>query len=151
MTATQISPIDRLSTLSAQRTARTDRLHEATQALLALLEPHVEAGTSVRIDGCSLGFYNVRSNVGTWSDWSFGYTDEYDNERSVDIDRPVGAEGYVHGDFNCEWRGPTRANLIAFASRADRFVAALIAREEKINAALATAQTSLESAAQTLT
>jgi hypothetical protein len=142
--------IEKLATLSAQRTARTDRLQEAAQALLSLLEPHVEAGTSVRVEVCTLGFYNAKSNVGWYDGWCFGWTDEWDCERSVDIDRPVGGEGYVHGDFSCPWRGPTRANLIAFAARAGRFVDALIAREEKVNAALVTAQAALESAAQTL-
>jgi hypothetical protein len=146
MTATQISPIDRLAVLSTQRTARTDRLHEAACALLSQLEDHAEVGTEVTVDSCTLSLVRVRSNVGYTDFWLFSD----DGDESAHIEQPVGYEGYLHGDFHAATRGPSRANLIAFAVRADRFVAALIAREEATLAALAAAQTTTDSAAASL-
>jgi hypothetical protein len=145
MTATQISPIDRLAVLSTQRTARTDRLHAAACALLSQLEDHAEVGTEVTVDSCTLRLVRVRSNVGYTDFWLFS-----DGDESAHIEKPVGFEGYLHGDFHAALRGPSRANLIAFAARANRFVAALIAREEATLAALAVAQTTTESAATSL-
>ena len=146
MTATQISPIDRLATLSTQRTARTDRLHEATCALLSQLEDHSEVGAAVTVDACTLRLVRVRSNIGHTDVWSFSSADG----DCVHIEKPVGFEGYLHGDFHAALRGPSRAHLIAFGQRAGRFVAALVAREERALADLASAQASVESAAQTL-
>ena len=145
MTATQISPIDRLATLSTQRTARTDRLHEATCALLSQLEDHSEVGAAVTVDACTLRLVRVRSSLGYTDLWALESGDE-----CVHIEKPVGYAGYLHGDFHVALRGPSRAHLIAFGQRAGRFVAALVAREERALADLASAQASVETAAQTL-
>ena len=129
MNATQISPIDRLAKLSTQRTARTDRLHEATIALLAKLDQHVEAdGRSVEVDGVTLSFGRIRSNVGVSKLWSLsakGLGTAY-------LERGLNESGYLHGDFSVPLRGPSRRHLIAFAERADRFVQAILEREEKV-------------------
>jgi hypothetical protein len=140
--------IEKLATLSAQRTARTDRLHEAVLALLSLLENHVEVGASVTVDKYTLRRTRAQTNVGSVEGWWFGsrYGDDIYDAVSCDLDRSVDGAGYVHGDFNCSWRGPSRGDLILFASRAGQFVEALIAREEKIGAALSTAQTAVDCA-----
>jgi hypothetical protein len=137
------TPIERLSALAAQNTARTDRLHEATCALLAMLEPHVEIGTTVTVDGRELRLQRLKSNVGYSDGWAFRLR-EYD--LCVLLTQPVDREGYLHGDFNAPWRGPSRGHLIAFAERAALFVAALLALEEKTSTALEVAQSSVESA-----
>ena len=103
--------IERLAILSAQTTARTDRLHEAVCALLAKLEPHVKPNTSVEVDGYTLSRYNIVWKGMKIPSWGFGT--RFQEDRSD------------------PWKGPTRTNLIAFAARADKFVAALIAREQK--------------------
>jgi hypothetical protein len=135
----QATPIERLARLAAQRTARTDRLAEAVCALLDLLSPYVEAGDSVTVRGCELHRTEVRTNIGAIPGWEFEHADE-----TCDLDRPVSGRGYRHGDFSCPWRGPSRADLIAFASRAGEFVEALIVGQERENLSLETAQQSAD-------
>src|SRR5271165_2135459 len=99
-----LDALDRLATLAAQRTARTDRLHEAVCALLARLEKHVAPRASVTADSWTLARIVQRSNIGELGGWSLSCGEEY----ACDPSRPVGGEGYVHGDFHCPWVGPTR-------------------------------------------
>ena len=142
---TPTNPIERLASLASSRSARTDRLHEATCALLSLLEPHVEAGASVDVGGYTLTRTKQRTNVGYVHGWWFGTSSQDDQTDSVscDIDRPIGSSGYVHGDFCCAYNGPTRSAVVAFAERAGRFVEELIEREERITAKLDKAQASV--------
>jgi hypothetical protein len=139
------TPIDRLEHLAAQRTARTDRLHEATCALLTVLEKHVERGASVRVEGHALQRVRIRSNVGYSDLWAFG-----DDDRSCYLDRAIGEDSYLHGDFNCQINGPDRGDLLAFATRAPRFVAAFIEREEKTAVAMDNAEKQLAVASDAL-
>jgi hypothetical protein len=103
------------------------------QALLAQLEPHVELGDSVEVDGATLAYYRVKSDVG-YTDF-FGFRADEDSRR-VYLERPVNSEGYMHGDFNAPLRGPSRSDLIAFGSRVARFVDALVAKHESVVGAL---------------
>jgi len=123
MTAT---PLDRLAHLAAQRTARTDRLLNETHALLAQLEASVEVGDSVQVDGWELSLRRLRSNVGSVTHWRFAD----DNGTGCYLDLPFRHDGFLHGDFNVPLRGPWRPEVIAFASRATRFVLAFAARHE---------------------
>ena len=145
--ATPISPIDRLAKLAAQRTARTDRLHDAVISVLNRLEAHAEVDAAVTVDGYTLRLVHMRSNLGYENFWSF---ESYDDDDWVHIEQPVGSESYLHGDFHAVLRGPSRAHLIAFGQRAERFVHALLSRELETLAELASAQASVESAAQAL-
>ena len=66
-----LNPIEQLTKLTAQRTARTDRLHSAVRALTDALEA---AGAKpgeidVTVDGWTLGYHNIRSNVGIRDCW----------------------------------------------------------------------------------
>lgn len=127
------SLIDRLASLSAQRNARTDRLHEAVCALLSKLEPLTKTQESVVVGGHRLTRCRSKSNVGYYDCWDFSspvVPDEYHDggDKHCDLDRPVDGEGYLHGDFNCAWRGPSRSELIAFASRSSKFVEAFVAK-----------------------
>lgn len=137
--------IDRLATLSSQRTARTDRLHESARALLAKLSPLCEVGDRVTIDGYELARCRAKSNIGEDIYWSFG-----NDETACDIERPVGKEGYVHGDFATPWRGPSRAELIAFGARAGRFVEALSRRFQAQIDALKSAEAEANAATEKL-
>jgi hypothetical protein len=137
-----MSPLDRLAALSTQRTASTRRLHGATRTLLDQLD-FVEVGTTV----IALGLYTLertskRTNVGVVRGWTFS-----SDGRLCDIDQPVNEEGYLHGDFNSPWKGPTRDDLIAFARYAGTFVDALVAHAVADIAALAKAQASVDAAA----
>src|ERR1700684_4537464 len=97
MNATQASPIDRLSSLATQRTARTDRLHEATCALLSKLEKAAwERGASVTVDGYVLTCAQVRSNVGTVDVWALESVDDGCTSLEAEVD----SERYLHGDFH---------------------------------------------------
>ena len=80
--------------------------------------------------------------MGEYDFWSFG-----DGEAGCsDLASQVDAEGYTHGDFSHPWSGPSRAELIAFAARASRFVAKLIEKQSAENEALETAAVQVESA-----
>lgn len=144
MANSTLNPIDRLATLAAQRTARTDRLHEATAGLLAQLEKHVRPGDSAIVDGWELQLVRRRSNIGYGDFWAFGNGDDGCNALEDEVD----SERFMHGDFHCALRGPSRALLVEFGQRADRFVAALIAHEEaravEMNAAIAGVATAAE-------
>ena len=135
-------PLTRLAALSAQSRARTTVLEEQVGLLLAFLARREEDGgggvlpnVAVTVDGLRLTRYEGDSNVGTYSGWRWRFT----REKACDLDRPCGASGYHHGDFHAPWRGPERADLIAFAARAGRFVAAFATRVEAEGQALAAA------------
>ena len=78
----------------------------------------------------------MRSNVGYERFWRFEQHDE-----SCMLDGALNADAYLHGDFSAPYVGPDRADLIAFASRATRFVERLAIQRESdvttIDAALA--------------
>jgi hypothetical protein len=141
------TPLDRLALLSTQRTARTDRVHEAACALLSQLAALVPVGTTVRIDGWQLRRSRTRTNVGEVLGWAFGSDGGEDwPVEPCDLDSPVNGEGYWHGDFRSAWRGPSRTELVAFATRAQAFVGALITREETIARELDAAETAIGAA-----
>jgi hypothetical protein len=148
-TPTALSPIDRLARLAVQRTARTDRLHEAVCALLSQLEPHVAVGDSVTVEGLTLSRVSQRSNVGWSTEWDFFREADEDHLSgwSCDPERPVGGEGYLHGDFSAPWRGPSRRDLLDLARRAPALVEALIAKHERTVSALVTAEAQIATAA----
>lgn len=144
------TPLDRLAILATQRTARTDRLHEATTALLSQLEAHVNASDSVTVDGYKLSLCHVRSNVGANDFWIFsspgGENDWNGSGTSCYLEKPVNGEGYMHGDFNCAWVGPTREDLLAFASRAERFVGGFVVKFEATIQAIEDAEAAISAA-----
>lgn len=126
-----MGPLEKLASLSARRNARTDNLHSAARALLEQLEPHVQVGTGVEVNGVTLALKRLRSNVGYADFWQLiTQISEYDMH-VCSLEQPVDGEGYLHGDFHAEWYGPSRGDLVAFATRAQRFVDALIAREQR--------------------
>jgi hypothetical protein len=144
-----LNPIDKLTQLCSQRTARTDRLHAAVRALTDALET---AGcrpgqVCVTVDGWTLSYYDVRSNVGVRDCWSLrGGDDNY----CTDLCLAVGHDGYLHGDFNQPITGPTRAQLIAFGTRAERFVAKIIEKAEESCARLEAAEQGVEDATKAI-
>jgi hypothetical protein len=128
-TSSTLNPIEKLTQLCAQRTARTDRLHSAVRTLTDALEA---AGArpgeiNATVDGWTLSYNDVRSNVGVRDCWSFLRTAS-DYEGCTDLGLAVNHDGYLHGDFNCPVTGPTRAQLIAFGQRAAQFVEAITAQ-----------------------
>jgi hypothetical protein len=137
------NPIERLALLSSQRTARTDRLHEAVCALLAQLDTHCEVGTEVTVCGHTLRRTKYSSDLGFQNFWSY----IADDAHCCELERDVDSDSYLHGDFRCPLQGPTRDDLIAFASRAGQFVEALIKREEKTATSLVTSQMLVDAAA----
>ena len=147
MTNSTLNPIGKLTQLCAQRTARTDRLHTDVRALTDALE---EAGArtgeiNATVDGWTLSYNDVRSNVGVRDCWSFLRTAS-DYEGCTDLYLAVNHDGYLHGDFNCPVTGPTRAHLIAFGQRAARFVDAIVASLAREVTALDTAVEQVDSA-----
>lgn len=150
MANSTLNPIEKLTHLSAQRTARTDRLHAAVRDLTDALE---RAGAeadwlSVTVDGWTLSYRNLRSNVGPRDCWSLGRVDSYGDmsDGCTDLGLAVDHEGYLHGDFNQPVTGPSRAHLIAFGQRAEQFVAAIVEQVEKSIARMDEAQAGVESA-----
>jgi hypothetical protein len=129
------NPIEKLASLAAGRTERTDRLVAAVHSLLSRLDSCVEVGTRVVVDGRSLVRVRIRSNVGSETYWSFvgADGDESDTGAACLLDASINEDGYLHGDFHARVRGPSRVRLVEFAIRADQFVAALIARQEREN------------------
>ena len=120
------NPIEKLTQLCAQRTARTDRLHSAARTLTDALET---AGArpgeiNATVDGWTLSYNDVCSNVGVRDCWSFSS----DYEGCTDLSLEVNYDGYLHGDFHCPVTGPSRAQLIVFGQRAARFVDAISAQ-----------------------
>ena len=147
MTNSTLNPIEKLTQLCAQRTARTDRLHSAVRTLTDALET---AGArpgeiSATVDGWTLSYNDVRSNVGVRDCWSFLRT-AGDYEGCTDLGLAVNHDGYLHGDFNSPVTGPTRAHLIAFGQRAARFVDAIVASLAREVTALDTAIEQVDSA-----
>jgi hypothetical protein len=131
--STSLDPIEKLATLAACRTTRTDRLEAAVHTLLAKLEPHVEVGFAVDLDRhVRLQRVRIKSNIGYTDFWQFTYRGERD-EFTCMLDETVGGERYLHGDFHCKLKGPSRGDLIAFATHAPELVAAIIARQEREN------------------
>jgi hypothetical protein len=133
--------LEKLARLAACRTTRTDRLQAAVHALLSMMERGCEPGTEITVNGLTLAYLNVRSNVGACAYWHFtsGSGDlcvlEYD----------VGMDRFLHGDFHCRMVGPTRGDLVAFALCAPAFVSALIAHNERT---IAVCDTALENVAR---
>ena len=147
MTNSTLNPIGKLTQLCAQRIARTDRLHTDVRDLTDALE---EAGArtgeiNATVDGWTLSYNDVRSNVGVRDCWSFLRTAS-DYEGCTDLGLAVNHDGYLHGDFNCPVTGPTRAHLIAFGQRAARFVDAIVASLAREVTALDTAIEQVDSA-----
>lgn len=134
--------LDRLAQLASQRTTRTDRLVSTVHALLAQLEKTAEVDEGVTVDGYTLRYVRVRSNVGADFFWRLSSGEGEYGVISCYLDLEVGADRYLHGDFNASIQGPSRADLIWFAQRADKFVAALVAQREATNAALEVAEKS---------
>lgn len=121
-----LNPIETLARLSAQRTARTDRLHSAVRALLDGLESagvRTRDGLCVTADGWTLEYCERRSNVGGRNCWSWH---DGDGDGCSDLALPVDHDGYLHGDFGARMIGPARAHLIAFGLRAERVVAGIL-------------------------
>jgi len=111
---------------ASQRTARTDRLHETVRSFLATLEKSVEPGEYVVLDGWTLEYRKLRSNVGETAFWLWG-----DNESRCYPELNVGSEKYLHGDFSCFMRGPERGDLIELAKRASRIAEQFAANLER--------------------
>jgi hypothetical protein len=132
MTTTIENSLTTLARLAATRRVRTTDLNGAVQDLCGRLASLQETGDRVTVDGISLRRVDVRSNVGLEEYWLFESSKDDD---WCYLDGGVGLDGYLHGDFNVRVRGPSRAQLIKFATYAERFVAALIARQETENAA----------------
>ena len=152
-TTSTLNPIEKLTQLCAQRTARTDRLHSAVRTLTDALET---AGArpgeiSATVDGWTLSYGNVRSNIGPRDCWSLvNLRSDYQEDGCTDLGLAVNHDGYLHGDFNCPVTGPSRAHLIAFGQRAARFVDAITASLTREVAALDTAIGQVDAAAAKL-
>ena len=152
-TTSTLNPIEKLTQLCAQRTARTDRLHSAVRTLTDALET---AGArpgeiTATVDGWTLSYDYVRSNVGQRDCWSL--CDDgggYQEDGCTDLGLAVNHDGYLHGDFNSPVTGPTRAHLIAFGQRAARFVDAIVASLAREVTALDTAIEQVDTAAAKL-
>lgn len=142
MTTPNNDPIDRLTKLAAQRTARTDRLHAAVVALFAKLRGIVPVGTHVTVGDVTVGLSRLRTNVGTDLCW-YAFVG---NDRCSDIENPVGFQGYLHGDFNCPVTGPSRNILVGVGRATPGIVAALVAKAEELDARLSAAQTATDNA-----
>jgi hypothetical protein len=146
---TSTNPIDRLSKLSAQRTARTDRLRDATIALLHKLYERCEVGDKATVDGCTLAFGCIEGRNYYSKTWFLTTSTEDEGVDSV-CDLYESSDGYYGGDFDLPRQGARRADLIAFAQRAERFVAALIARLERQNAKLASGSDAIAKASDSI-
>lgn len=116
--------LEKLERLAAQRTVRTDRLHDAVRALLAALDKVTEIGDRAAHRGLRLCRERLRSNVGSESYWAM-YRDE---EFACYLDAPLNERGYLHGDFSTPVRGPSRADLLAFGRWASALVDLLVER-----------------------
>jgi len=145
-----VSALDQLARLAGQRRARTEALESAVHELLSLLEEHVEVGDRLIAEGYVLSFIRRRTNVGTHTEWRFSRPEDDEWEMECDLARNVGGEGYVHGDFNAKWRGPTRVELQNFARHARTFVKRLTERFEQQVNALGEAAANVESAKELL-
>lgn len=94
--STLSNSIEKLEKLGAQRTARTDRLHEAVSLWLGSLErAGVAAGDRVKVDDVEIGYYVQRSNQGSDDIWS---CDIGLGESCSDLARPVGGRGAGGGE-----------------------------------------------------
>jgi hypothetical protein len=146
-----LNPLDQLAKLTTQRTARTDRLHSAVRNLTDALESSgARPGEiNVTVDGWTLTYDNLRSNVGQRDCWSWYPCDE-SLGYCTDLGFPVDHDGYLHGDFNCPTQGPSRAHLIAFGQRAARLVAMIVAKVSAESEAASSAADSVSAVVDTL-
>lgn len=145
--ATTPSALDRLENLSNQRTARTDRLLEATHELCGRLDKLCKVGDHVSVAGRTLGLVRVHSNVALGDFWRY-HRDE--DERACYLDEGLDSRRYLHGDFHCQVYGPSRADLIDFANHAPALIEALVAKLEREGAALDAGATTVERIAEAL-
>jgi hypothetical protein len=113
--------LERLSTLAAQRTARTETVVDLVHALLARLEKVCEEGDWCEIAGHTLTLVRLRSNVGTETFWLYESDDD-----TCYLDTSLDYAGYLHGDFQTKVCGPSRAQILSFASRASGYVSRLV-------------------------
>jgi hypothetical protein len=143
MTSTNM--IERLAKLSAQRTARTDRLRDTTISLLAKLSGHCEVGDTVTVDGCTLTRGEVTGRNYYGKTWFLTTCGQYEDEAATS-DLEESSDGYYGGDFDLPRRGARRADLIAFAIRSERFVSALVERVERHNVGLEAGAEAIERA-----
>jgi hypothetical protein len=134
MTSSEEHPLERLARLATSRKASTERLHTAIGHLLLKLEPHVEVGAFVVVDGHQLQRSRTMAHAGANPcevlGWFFARPNGQDGFTHSELDRPVGETGYFMGDLNAPWNGPSRADLLAFARLAEKFVQAFVKREE---------------------
>ena len=144
--------LDRLAHLSAQRTARTDRLHEIVQVFLAALAPHMQVRDVVHLDkGASHHLRLVRVDSSRGPTWSFyaarqrsaggAYLESCDPTRPVAWSCPPEEIGLQTGPtiFWAPTRGPLREDLILLATSASRLVAQLVAEREREEADITSA------------
>jgi hypothetical protein len=150
MTMTTLSPMDRLAKLAAQRTARTDRLSEATRQLLCELDKVTEIGDAAFVEGFWLERCSGHSNVAPYEYWAFSCPPGLDDEGRMwcALDAGVGVDSYWHGDLTSHKHGPSRRELLAFATRAAKFVAQFVAKIEQENAKLERASASIAAAVE---
>lgn len=146
---TNATLLDRLAHLSAQRTARTDRLHEIVQVFLAALAPHMQVGDMVHLDKHQphyLGLQRVASPRGPT--WSFRATrmrvggtllPACDPTRPIGWTCPFEERRGVPLDAQGPDRGPRREDLILLADNASRFVATLVHERAEEEACLSSA------------
>lgn len=146
--------LDRLAHLSAQRTARTDRLHEVVQVFLAALAPHMQVGDVIRLDEKLppasspkavrwAAFRLVRVDSARGPTWAFRadrqrdaaglYLEDCDPTRPIawtcpDEELPLPTGPSL---FRAPTRGPLREDLILLAENASRFVAQLVVEREQ--------------------
>jgi hypothetical protein len=150
-TPTNTNPVERLERLAAQRTVRTDRLHQAMVVLFCRLRELMPVGTCVTAGDVSLYLCRHKSNVSSDVAWSVTVGPQDDPRHHCnDLERPVGFDGFLHGDFHCPITGPSRGLLIAVGRAAPALVAELIATTARTNARLDEAQASVDAASQAL-
>lgn len=135
--------LEKLSTLATQRTVRTEKVADMVHVLLARLEKVCEEGDGCTVAGHTLTLVRLRSNVGYETFWLYESDDE-----SCYLDPSVGYDGYLHGDFSARIHGPSRAEILSFASRATEFVSRLIGLRTEEVAKLDTAIGEVEAAGQ---
>jgi hypothetical protein len=147
-----MSTLEKLAAMSHSRTVRTDRLAASVQSILAQLSKVTEDRFTVDVRGATLRHTWEKTNVGHVERWLY-YPEStssrvmYDEDAfSVDLDQPVGGEGFYNGDFGCPWNGPSRADLVSFAQRAFEFVEELVKRERVAETELSAAEADVKKA-----
>jgi hypothetical protein len=133
------NPLEKLTSLASVR------------ALLSALDERTEIGDEATARGATLRRVLIKSNVGTCDYWRLSRDEgAYECERACLLDYDLDGEGYLHGDFNAPLRGPSRADLLAFATRAEAFLDDLISEREAESAALDAASASIQRAAEAM-